>query len=143
MNKIVAPLLLLSMLTACSQRADEPENAASTGAPAATAPGANAAPASTANGAKVTFEPAAFESCTPNKFSVAKVSWDASASGAATVDVKTVAADGSETLFATTGAVGSKETGPWIGPGSVIIVRHHDTGAELGRGVAASKPCGT
>lgn len=148
MKKIVLSLMLAAALTAC-QRADEPENATGPGvapAPAAaqaTAPTTASVEAKSTGVAKVTLEPSTFESCTPNKFISAKVGWDASASGVGIVDVKTVAADGSETLFATSGAVGSKETGPWIGPGSVIVVRNHDTGAELGRVTAGAKPCGS
>ncbi|TZF91190.1 hypothetical protein [Cognatilysobacter lacus] len=139
--------LLASMLvlTACGPRQPEPENSASTGA-AASASAANAAgaaPAGTASKAKVSFEPATYENCTPPKLVVGTVKWDASASRSATVDVKALRADGAEDLFATEGPVGSKQTAEWLGPGSVIIVRDHETGTELGRGTAGSRPCGT
>jgi len=139
MKRSAMSLVLLLSLTAC-QRADEPENASSTGT---VNPALPPSAAKRTVAAKVTLDPSTFENCSPSKFATAKVSWDASASGAGIVDVKTAAADGAETLFATSAAIGSKVTGPWIGPGSIIVVRHHDTGAELGRVVAGSKPCGT
>jgi len=135
-------------LAACN-RGDEPENRV-----AAAAPASEAGPAADANNggvvaaqqigaAKVTFEPSEFEECAPPRFSSAVVRWDANAAGAKLVDVKTLNPDGSEGLFATGGPAGSKETGPWVGPKSIIVLRDHATGDEIGRGITGSKPCGS
>lgn len=148
MSKHFVLILSLLAVTACGQRPDEPENAAAkTPAPATSETAASPDPAPVEAPkpatAKVTFEPEMFEDCTPPKYVVATVSWDATASGVPNVDVKTVGADGSEGLFATGAPVGSKQTDAWVGPGSTIVVRNRETGEELGRGVAGSKPCGT
>ena len=93
----------------------------------------------TAPTATIRFDPAALEECAPPQ--VGTIHWDASKSTAETVDVKIVTGDGSESLFATDGPVGSQITQPWMRAGLVVIVRDHGTGAELGRKILDATPC--
>lgn len=145
-------LLLIAFATGCGPR-EEPENRSevASGAGVAedrrseqeTSPTDTATPAAAVSRATVSFEPSAFEDCTPPKYVTAKITWDATASNVANVDVKTVGSDGTEGLFSTGAPVGSKESGPWMAPGSVIVLRDHETGEELARAVAAARPCGS
>ncbi|HEY4582383.1 MAG TPA: hypothetical protein VIG88_05900 [Lysobacter sp.] len=145
MKKLLAVTAVVLALSAC-QRPDEQENARN----AAASPSHSQADATTRaeptetetpGKVAVTFEPAEFEECAPVKPIVAKVSWDANAAGARLVDVMMVAPDGSESLFATTGPNGEKETGPWMSPGITFVFRDHDSKAQIGRVVAKGKPC--
>lgn len=140
MRSVLPALLAVSLLVGCGPRGEEPENQAQ-GAPApgsvAPAPPAPAAAAT----AKVWFVPAAMEDCSPPVGQIATIHWDASKSSAKIVDVKAIGADGVEGTFATSGPVGSKVTEAWMLPGSVVVVRDHDTGVELGRAVAQSRTC--
>ncbi|GAB2503031.1 hypothetical protein [Lysobacter humi (ex Lee et al. 2017)] len=141
----IALLATCILLAAGCQQAQEPENQpAPTAAAASTGKGleANAVvEAQQIGAAKVTFEPSVFEECAPPKFVVATISWDANPAGTKLVDVMMINADGTESLFATGGPNGSKQTGPWIGPKAVVVLRDHDSGEEVGRGIAGSKPC--
>jgi len=72
---------------------------------------------------------------------IATIHWDASKSSASTVDVKIFRDDGGENLFATSDPVGSEVTQAWMRPGLLVLVRDHETGAELGRKIVEAKPC--
>lgn len=91
--------------------------------------------------ATLSFEPEAFEDCSPVKGETAMIRWDATKSGAAGVDIVIIGADGVVGQFAWGGAVGEKESGPWMTPGIVIVVRDKASGRELTRTVGGSEPC--
>lgn len=143
MRKILFFILILPLLPSCGQRPQEVENIASTNPAdfAAVAAPSHVTAAAVASNARMWFEPAALENCTPPVGSKTAIKWDASASDAKKVDVKLLGLDGIETLFATGEPVGSKESGNWMLPNSVVVLRDHETGAELGRSAVASKPC--
>ena len=104
-----------------------------------TEPAAEPSSVATASGA-IRFEPATLP-CTASPGSKVLVTWDTSPAKGI-VDVSTVGPNGRETLFATGGPRGSKETGPWMRPGSTFVVRNHASGAELGRAAISSAACG-
>jgi len=135
--KRISFLLLSLTLAACNS---EQKPAVTDAKPeAASAPVAATPPAPAL--ATLSFEPSAFENCSPLKGETAMIRWDASKSGAVTVDIVTIGSDGVVGKFATGGAVGEKESGPWMSPGIVIAVRDSATGKELVRTLGESKPC--
>jgi hypothetical protein len=64
---------------------------------------------------------------------VATLTWNVEASGAGKVVVYVVGKDGKEHHFGRGGPVGERQTGPWIAPGIVFVLRNAEGGAELGR----------
>ena len=136
--KRISFLLLCLTLAACNSE-QKPVSTDPKPAPAADAPVAATPPVPAL--ATLSFEPSAFENCSPLKGETAMIRWDASKSGAVTVDIVTIGSDGVVGKFASGGAVGEKESGPWMTPGIVIAVRDSATGAELVRTLGESKPC--
>lgn len=141
MRRILFSILILLLVSGCDQRPQEAENLPSTDRSDFTQENTPLHTASKTAAAKVWFEPATLENCTPPVSAVAMINWDATATGAKDVDIKLLGRDGLETLFATSKPIGSKESGHWMLPGSTIVLRDHDTGAELGRGIVGSEPC--
>ncbi|MCB2080531.1 MAG: hypothetical protein KDE55_22910 [Novosphingobium sp.] len=136
-------VMILTVISACDQRPDEAENVANKDPgdfAAESAPSHTASNTATVN-ARIWFEPATLENCTPPVSAITMIKWDASATAAKFVDVKLLGRDGLETLFATSKPIGSKESGRWMFPGSTVVLRDHDSGAELGRGVVEAGPC--
>lgn len=138
-SRFISLIALASLvLVACNQRPEEHENAAkgskpvvATSAPKATVP----------SRAQVTLDPAGLPACTPSAPAVVTIGWQVTDASVKTVDVKVLAEEGREDLFATGGGKGSKETGRWMRPGSTIVVRDQATGVELGRASVESLPC--
>ncbi len=131
-------IAIVACLVGCGERPQPvglPPPASPAPAQAGTAPDLPA----TASTATLRFDPAVLETCAPPQ--VGTIHWDASKSKADIVDVKIVADDGSESLFATDGPVGSQTTKAWLRAGLLVIVRDHDTGAELGHSSVEAKPC--
>jgi hypothetical protein len=85
----------------------------------------------------VTFmvEPSAASSKQPF---VAKVSWNATGSGANTVKIYVQESSGQETLFAQVAAEGSLNTGPWMRSGMVLRMLDADSGKLLSTFVIGS-----
>lgn len=137
MKRICALLLCLSIAACNSEQKPAPTDA--TPAPAAN-PTAVATPPAEAL-ATLSFEPDAFEDCSPVKGETAMIRWDATKSGSTAVDIVTIGADGVIGKFATGATAGEKESGPWMTPGIIIAVRDSASGAELTRTVGGSKPC--
>jgi hypothetical protein len=143
-RRSLLPTMLLLLLAACIQRPDEAENAFD-GDPAdwpAEPSPVRTPPTSSERSARVWFEPATLENCTPPVSAVTTINWDASASGVGEVDVRLVGSDGIETLFATGKPVGSEQSGDWMFPNSIVVLRDNATGVELARGIVGSRPCG-
>ena len=135
------PILMFVALTGCGERPAMPDNASTaSAAPAASGPTPLPPPPGPAT-ARVWFVPDALEDCTPPLDQVVTIHWDASKSSARSVDIKISGGDGTEGLFASGALTSSKPSGPWMRPGSLVLVRDHDTSVELGRAVAAAKPC--
>lgn len=128
------------VLAACNQRPEEHENAAN-GSTANPAAAISAPKATTPARAQVTLDPSGLPACTPPAAAVVTIGWQVTDPAVTTVDVKVLAGDGREDLFANGGAQGSKETGPWMLPGSTAVVRDQATGVELGRASVESLPC--
>lgn len=128
-------------LVACTA-SREPESAAATAPVAQTAAPVAAAAAPVANQAGVEFllTPAAMRACeAPIN---ATVSWRVDAStGTSEVRVVTVDGDGVERLFSDGGGTGSQNTGNWMTPAIVLILRDRASGRELGRTRMQSLPC--
>jgi len=136
--KRICVLLLGLSLAACNSE-QKPASSDAQPAPATDATAVATPPAEAL--ATLSFEPEAFEDCSPLKGETAMIRWDATKSGAAAVDIIIIGSDGVVGEFAKGGAVGEKESGPWMSPGIVIAVRDSASGAELARTVGASKPC--
>lgn len=140
-TRYISLIALASLvLVACNQRAEEHENAAkgSTSNPAV----ATSAPKATApSRAEVTLDPAGLPACAPPAPAVVMIGWQVTDPTVTTVDVKVLAGEGREDLFANGAGKGSKETGQWMLPGSTIVVRDQATGVELGRASVESLPC--
>lgn len=144
----ILPLITLTLaLAACNKPAEQPaaapEQAAATtapsAAPSAPAPGA-AAPAAAAHGAKglLTATPGAGTCDTGTDV---KVAWDAAAAqGVANVEVWV--GEGPEAkLFAAGGLTGEQQSGPWVKPGTVFVLRNQADKAELDRMTFGGTPC--
>ena len=70
----------------------------------------------------------------------AKVSWNAAEAGVSGVKIF-VRADGVETLFASSGAKGSADTGAWVRPKTVFILKDADGTQQLATLVIGSESC--
>jgi hypothetical protein len=73
-------------------------------------------------------EPATLAACTP---AVVTLKWDMRKEKPAMTTVKIYTGDGK--LFTHSGGVGSLETGPWVKPGSVFVLKSGDDSSELER----------
>ena len=155
---ILALSLACSVLVAgCSQDGTEPAltdgttQEAATPAPADAAPATDAATGPVAAATDATqapltedspiwFEPASVEDCVKSASGV--IHWNASAfPEVKVVKVALPAKDGTEGVFAVSGAVGQKETGPWLIAGSQVVLRDNATGKELARASMPGVPC--
>jgi hypothetical protein len=86
--------------------------------------------------AEFSIDPPAMRSCDPAK--AARLSWDATPSGAGTVKLFVVGEDGAEKLVTHKGARDSAETGAWAKAGTVFVLRDATTSQEVGRASIAS-----
>lgn len=144
-STLILLLAIAAGLSACNRQPDAPAApAADTGvaapadAPPAPAPVA-AEPAITQD-SPIWFEPAAVSEC--SKGDVVTVHWNASSfPGVTTVSVGVAGKEGAETLFATTGVVQQKATGPWALAGTEFVLRDAKTNAELQRTKVPGAPC--
>ena len=86
------------------------------------------------------FEPASVEDCVKSASGV--IHWNASSfPDVKVVKVALPGKDGAEGVFAVSGSVGQKETGPWLIAGSEVILRDNATGKELARAKMPGVPC--
>lgn len=85
-------------------------------------------------------EPAELQNC---DFTKVLLQWDTSTAekAVAVVEIYAGNAEGTPGLFASGGAVGQSETGPWVRPGSVFSLRDKATGAELEKLVIGGPVC--
>lgn len=137
MQRLVPISLILLFAVGCNQRPEEHANSSAPATPEAVSPSA----ATPSAPSMVRFEPSVLPDCSPPSASKVLVIWDVGQAGGELVDIKIVGAGGVEELFATGGRQGSKETGPWMLPGSTLIARDHATGTELGRAAIGSGAC--
>jgi hypothetical protein len=137
MQRLVPISLILLFAVGCNQRPEEHANASVQGTPETVSPSTATLPATS----MVRFEPSTLPDCSPPSASKVLVLWDVGQAGGELVDIKIVGANGAEELFATGGRQGSKETGPWMLPGSTLVARDHATGTELGRASIGSGAC--
>jgi len=148
-NIIGAIFIATSTLLAsgCSSPADPQDTAAASeaapvAAPEIPAPAPVAAPVVFTKDSPIWFEPEALSECA--KGEVAIVHWNAAGfPGVSTVEVSIANATGEETLFAATGVVNQKETGPWARGGTEFVLRDKATSNELARAKLPSLPCET
>lgn len=137
MQRFAPIALILLFAVGCNQRPEEHANSDVQATPEAVAPPNSTPPAT----GMVRFEPSALPDCSPPSASKVLVIWDVGQAGGELVDIKIVGAEGVEELFATGGRQGSKETGPWMLPGSTLVARDHATGIELDRASIGSGAC--
>jgi hypothetical protein len=105
----------------------------------AVAPPVEAAPVITKD-SPIWFEPEAISECAKDE--KAMVHWNAGGfPGVVTVKVAIVTKPDEETVFAVTGVVNQKETGPWIRGGTEFVLRDNANGTELARAKVPSIPC--
>ncbi len=119
------PLSLLALLSCSAEQAPSPTN------PDAHGP----AMKEKAAGTMLSIDPLA--SCEPGQ--VATVRWTAALVAGGTVRIFAGEAPDA-TVFVETGIEGTKETGPWIAPGNVLVARTVD-GKILDRAQAAGPGC--
>jgi hypothetical protein len=106
------------------------------------APAPVAAPVLISKDSPIWFEPEAISECA--KAETAKVHWNAAGfPGVTTVEVLIADSDGKEILFAATGVINEKQTGPWARGGTEFILRDKATSTELARAKIPSLPCET
>lgn len=138
---LIAATVLLA--TACEQQAEPAPTAAAPPVPASIAPVPATAPVAalpSAENSPIWFVPASVSECAQGETAV--VHWNASKfPGVTVVKVSMVLADGSESLFATTTAENSKETGPWARGGLEVVLRDDATNDELARVKIPGTPC--
>lgn len=133
---------VLIMSTGCGSRDNSADT--QTAAPAATAstqPAASGTESSPPAQSAIWFDPAGLSACArPEKVTV---NWDATDfQGIKAVEIVAVNAAGKETVFVSAGRKGSKETGPWMRAGGVMILRNKADGAELAKATVAAIACG-
>lgn len=125
-SKVAFAFLLVALLAGCDRgttpSAAQPVASRSDGV----------APASTPL-AGISASPDSVKLCEVRKGVPTTVRWDVSASGASKV-ILTVQnpKTGTEKRFGHGGAVGTKQTGPWLRPGLTFKVRDQANNAELG-----------
>ena len=117
MNKrsLLLPSLLVLAVTACGPA---PSDQAAPVAEAATGASPSTPQVEVAPTTMILAEPASLAECKP---SVVTLKWDLrkGTSDAKTVKIYT----GAGKLFVHSGAAGSQETGPWVKPGSVFVMK--------------------
>lgn len=69
------------------------------------------------------------------------LTWNVSSSGASKVIVYIVDRNGKERNFGHDGAIGRRETGPWLRPGTIFRIRNADGKSELGSVTIGKKDC--
>lgn len=88
------------------------------------------------------FEPERVSDC--SKGEVLTVHWNASSfPGVSVVEISVAGKDGAEALFASTGVINQKQTGPWALAGTEFVLRDQATKQELQRTRVPSTPCAT
>ena len=148
-------LATCGLLVACGEQGTDPaltngataspEDPAATQPDDASAVGGDADPVAAptpvlAEGSPIWFEPDRIDDCAKGVAGV--IHWDASSfPGVPVVKVVLPAEDGSESVFAVAGAVGEKETGPWLVAGSEVILRDTATDEELARARMPGAAC--
>ena len=87
-------------------------------------------------------DPAVVRTCDVNKGLTTTLRWDVSDSGAERVVLYVLSPkQEKEKPFGRGGAVGSKQTGPWVRPGMVFTVRNLADQAELASVTIEGTPC--
>lgn len=99
----------------------------------------SAAKSEAAPGVSFNVTPDILRACDPAR--IVKVAWNAAAAGVSTVKIFVVREDGGENLFAFLGAVGSVDTGPWVGAKTVFILKDGNETKQLGSFVVGSESC--
>ncbi len=69
------------------------------------------------------------------------LTWNVAASGAGKVIVYIVDRNGKERNFGQGGAIGRRQTGPWLRPGTVFKIRNTDGKSELASVTIGKKDC--
>jgi hypothetical protein len=85
-----------------------------------------------------TAQPSALSAC--GSSAVVRLSWNTRPSGQQNVAIFVRQGD-EEKLFAHGGPEGSQETGPWVRPNTVFMLRSRDSSRELARLVVGSENC--
>lgn len=141
----VRPLFLALAITttclvaACNKPASEADAAKTAAIKAPSEPAAAARQVVTRD-SPIWFEPERVSSCA--KDTVGTLHWNASSfPGVQTVQVTMPGTDGKEGLFALSGTIGQKETGPWMIGGMEVVLRDGAGGRELARARVPSLPC--
>ncbi|WP_189450799.1 hypothetical protein [Cognatilysobacter xinjiangensis] len=141
MTRSVAAIAAALALTACNPSAQEPAAVPSdTAQPAGAASGpAHAVPAAAAQGANalISAQPG-IASCDAG--SDIKISWNVtSRPDVANVEIWLDGADAK--LFASGGASGEQQSGPWVKPGTTFILRNQADKSELDRVAITGDEC--
>jgi hypothetical protein len=96
-------------------------------------------PATGTNHPVIWLEPSALNAC--EKHARVTVHWDTTALAIVRTVEASVSSGADEKVFARGGPVGNKQTGPWMAPGTRMILRNYADGSLLGCATVASKPC--
>lgn len=148
-NRLSLALLIAlgTLLSACNREAEAPVAPAPAPASAPEAPVAGALPPPAPVAAEpvitedspIWFEPASISEC--SKGEAITVHWNAAGfPGVKTIEISVAGKDG-DTLFATAGAVQSKQTGPWALAGTEFVLRDAAAKTELQRTRVPAAPC--
>jgi len=81
------------------------------------------------------------EACATGPRQRTVLTWNVASSGASKVIVYLVDKAGKERNFGQGGAIGRRETGPWLRPGTIFRIRNADGKSELGSVTIAEKQC--
>jgi hypothetical protein len=91
-------------------------------------------------GVNFVVDPPTLRVCDP--LTIAKVSWNAANAGIERVDIFVLGEDAHEKLFlAWREAAGSANTGPWVGHGSVFVLRDNVSKKQLAKFTVGSQSC--
>lgn len=128
-------------LSACNP--EQPSPAAPTAAAAdASATPAPALPTEPSGDVPAVVVPGAMAACDPAAVATVKWSFDHLPSPPKLVDVLVGTGDADLKLFVTGPTRSDAQTGPWVRPGSVFVLRNHDGGQELSRVTVQGPKCG-
>ena len=91
-------------------------------------------------GVSFVVEPPTLRVC--DGLTIAKVSWNAANAGIKLANVFVLDENARENLFISRGeAVGSANTGPWVGPGTVFVLRDNDSKKRLAKFTIGFQSC--
>lgn len=143
MKSLYLPLALVCLtLSACNPEQQPAASPAATTASAGSAVPTAAFPTEPSGDVPAVVVPGAMAACDPAAVVDVKWSFDHLPTPPKLVDVLVGSGDADLKLFVTGPTRSEAQTGPWVRPGSLFVLRNHDSGEELSRVTVQGPKCG-